>query len=253
MTARSCSRSPTTAAGIGDGAPTAPGLSIVRALVRDELRGTLELRGERRDARRGALPAHDPGRMRILVAEDETIIRLDLRELLERAGYEVVAEARDGEEAVALARDHEPDLADDGRQDAAPRRDRGRPADPRGAPDSDRACSPRSASDELVERAVEAGVFGYLVKPFREQDVVPAIETARARHEELAGRSRRGRVARRGARRPQGDRAREGPADGEGGAERGRRVRAPAQGEPGLRDGRCSVIAEAVIATFDPS
>ena len=49
--------------------------------------------------------------MRILIAEDETIIRLDLRDLLERAGHEVVAEARDGEEAVALAREHEPDLA----------------------------------------------------------------------------------------------------------------------------------------------
>ena len=48
--------------------------------------------------------------MRILIAEDETIIRLDLRALLKSAGHEVVAEARDGEEAVALARDHEPDL-----------------------------------------------------------------------------------------------------------------------------------------------
>ena len=49
--------------------------------------------------------------MRILIAEDETIIRLDLRDLLERAGHEVVAEARDGEEAVALAREHAPELA----------------------------------------------------------------------------------------------------------------------------------------------
>ena len=49
--------------------------------------------------------------MRILIAEDETIIRLDLRQLLERAGYEVVAEAKDGEEAVALARSQEPELA----------------------------------------------------------------------------------------------------------------------------------------------
>ena len=47
--------------------------------------------------------------MRILIAEDETIIRLDLRELLERSGFEVVAEARDGEEAVALARSESPD------------------------------------------------------------------------------------------------------------------------------------------------
>ena len=49
--------------------------------------------------------------MRILIAEDETIIRLDLRDLLERAGHEVVAEARDGEEAIAFAREHEPELA----------------------------------------------------------------------------------------------------------------------------------------------
>ena len=49
--------------------------------------------------------------MKILIAEDETIIRLDLRGLLERAGYDVVAEAKDGEEAVSLAREHEPDLA----------------------------------------------------------------------------------------------------------------------------------------------
>ena len=67
---------------------------------------------------------------------------------------------------------------------------------------------------ELVARAVEAGVFGYLVKPFRETDLLPAIETARARHEELDGAARGGRVARRGARRAQGDRAREGAADG---------------------------------------
>ena len=49
--------------------------------------------------------------MRILVAEDETIIRLDLRNLLEESGHEVCAEARDGQEAVELAREHEPDLA----------------------------------------------------------------------------------------------------------------------------------------------
>ena len=48
--------------------------------------------------------------MRILIAEDETIIRLDLRALLENAGHQVIAEARDGEEAVAFAREHEPDL-----------------------------------------------------------------------------------------------------------------------------------------------
>ena len=122
--------------------------------------------------------------MRILLAEDETIIRLDLRDLLERAGYEVVAEARDGEEAVALAREHQPDLAVmdvkmprlDG-IDAARRMLEERPIPI--------VMLTAFGQRELIDRAAEAGVYGYLVKPFREQDIVPAIETARARHEEL--------------------------------------------------------------------
>src|SRR5438067_244883 len=138
--------------------------------------------------------------MRILVAEDETIIRLDLRGLLERAGFDVVAEARDGEEAVALAREHEPDLAImdvkmprlDGIEAAR------RILDERPIPI---VMLTAYGQDELVGRAVEAGVFGYLVKPFREQDLLPAIRAARARHDELvelraateaAGRARRG-------------------------------------------------------------
>jgi AmiR/NasT family two-component response regulator len=123
--------------------------------------------------------------VRILIAEDETIIRLDLRDLLERAGYDVVAEAHDGEEAVALAREHEPDLAImdvkmprlDGIEAAR------RILDERPIPI---VMLTAYGQDELVSRAVEAGVFGYLVKPFREQDLLPAITTARARHEELA-------------------------------------------------------------------
>jgi response regulator NasT len=123
--------------------------------------------------------------VRILVAEDETIIRLDLRELLERAGFEVCAEARDGEEAVALAREHEPDLAI--MDVKMPRLD--------GIEAARRILGERPipivmvtayGQEELVSRAVEAGVFGYLVKPFREQDLLPAIHTARARHEELS-------------------------------------------------------------------
>jgi two-component system, response regulator PdtaR len=123
--------------------------------------------------------------MRILIAEDETIIRLDLRELLERAGFDVCAEARDGEEAVALARSAEPDLAV--LDVKMPRLD--------GIDAARRILAERPipivmltayGQDELVSRAVEAGVFGYLVKPFRESDLLPAIRTARARHEELA-------------------------------------------------------------------
>jgi two-component system, response regulator PdtaR len=98
---------------------------------------------------------------------------------------QVVAEARDGEEAVALAREHAPDLAImdvkmphlDG-IDAARRILEERPIPI--------VMLTAYGQDELVARAVEAGVFGYLVKPFRESDLLPAIHTARARHEELA-------------------------------------------------------------------
>ena len=124
------------------------------------------------------------GRLRILIAEDETIIRLDLRDLLVRAGFDVCAEARDGEEAVALARSEEPDLAVmdvkmpklDG-IDAARRILAERPIPI--------VMLTAYGQEEIVARAVEAGVFGYLVKPFREQDLLPAIQAARARHDEL--------------------------------------------------------------------
>jgi response regulator NasT len=118
------------------------------------------------------------------VAEDETIIRLDLKETLERAGFDVCAEARDGEEAVELARAEQPDLAV--LDVKMPRLD--------GIEAARRILTERPipivmltayGQDELVARAVEAGVFGYLVKPFRETDLLPAIQAARARHAEL--------------------------------------------------------------------
>ena len=123
--------------------------------------------------------------MRILIAEDETIIRLDLRELLEKAGFEVCAEAKDGLEAVELARSERPDLAV--LDVKMPRLD--------GIEAARRILEERPipivmltayGQDELVSRAVEAGVFGYLVKPFRETDLLPAIKAALARHEELS-------------------------------------------------------------------
>jgi AmiR/NasT family two-component response regulator len=122
--------------------------------------------------------------VRILVAEDETIIRLDLRALLEQAGFDVCGEARDGVEAVELARELRPDLAV--MDVKMPRLD--------GIEAARRILEERPipivmvtayGQDEIVSRAVEAGVFGYLVKPFREQDLLPAIQTARARHDEL--------------------------------------------------------------------
>ena len=98
---------------------------------------------------------------------------------------DVVGEARDGEEAVSLARSLEPDLAImdvkmpklDG-IDAARRILEERPIPI--------VMLTAYGQDELVSRAIEAGVFGYLVKPFREADLLPAIQTARARHEELS-------------------------------------------------------------------
>ena len=129
--------------------------------------------------------ARYPPGIRILVAEDETIIRLDLVELLKRAGMEVVGEARDGEEAVSLARKLEPDLAV---MDVKMPRLDGIEAARRILEERPIPIVMLTAFDqrELVDRAAEVGVYGYLVKPFREQDVVPAIETARARHQELA-------------------------------------------------------------------
>jgi two-component system, response regulator PdtaR len=122
--------------------------------------------------------------LRVLIAEDETIIRLDLRTLLERAGFEVVAEARDGEEAVALARSERPDVAI---MDVKMPRLDGIEAARRILDEAPLPIVMLTAygQQELVARAVEAGVFGYLVKPFREADLLPAIQTARARYEEL--------------------------------------------------------------------
>ncbi len=104
--------------------------------------------------------------------------------MLERAGFEVVAEARDGVEAVALARSQAPDLAlldvrmpgMDGIEAARVMLDE-RPLPV--------VIITAYSQRDVIDRAVEAGVFGYLVKPFRESDLLPAIEAARARHAEL--------------------------------------------------------------------
>jgi two-component system, response regulator PdtaR len=105
--------------------------------------------------------------------------------MLERAGFEVVAEARDGREAVDLAAEHDPDVVVmdvkmptlDGIEAARMILDQ--------RPTPIVMLTAFSEAD-LVDRAVDAGVFGYLVKPFRESDLLPAIAAARARHAELA-------------------------------------------------------------------
>jgi two-component system, response regulator PdtaR len=169
--------------------------------------------------------------------------------MLERAGFEVVAEARDGREAVELAAEHEPDLAVmdvkmpelDGIE-AARRMLERRPLPI--------VMLTAFSEADLVSRAVDAGVFGYLVKPFRETDLLPAIEAARARHRELvelreeSGSLRDALEARKLIERAKGLLMEK---DGIGEEEAFARMRGASQrtGKP-LRE-----IAEAVLAAFD--
>ena len=120
-----------------------------------------------------------------LVAEDATIVRLDLcRMLVDRAGFGEVIEARDGEEAVALVRERQPDLAI--LDVNMPKLDGIEAARIILAEHPLPIVMLTAYADEAtVARAVEAGVFAYVVKPFREQDLIPAIRTAQARYEEL--------------------------------------------------------------------
>jgi len=120
----------------------------------------------------------------VVIAEDEALIRLDLREMLEEAGFEVVAEAADGESAVALVTEHRPDLAV--LDVKMPRLD--------GISAAEQIAAARLApvvmltafsQRELVERARAAGAMAYLVKPFTMADLVPAVEMAMARYDEL--------------------------------------------------------------------
>lgn len=118
--------------------------------------------------------------MRILIADDDPIIRLDLRQMLEKMGYEVIAEAEDGSEALAKARALSPDVCIldvkmpnvDGLDVAATLATEGIAPSVILTAYSDR---------ELIERAAESGVFGYIVKPFKASDLPPAIEVARSR------------------------------------------------------------------------
>jgi len=121
---------------------------------------------------------------RVVIAEDEAIIRLDLKELLEEEGYEVVGETGRGDEAVELVRDLKPDLAIldikmpglDGLTAA-----RHIVGERLAAVLIVTAFSQR----DLVEQARDAGAIGYIVKPFQKSDLIPAIEVALGRHKEL--------------------------------------------------------------------
>ncbi|MFS0884635.1 ANTAR domain-containing response regulator [Aeromicrobium sp. 179-A 4D2 NHS] len=121
---------------------------------------------------------------RVVIAEDEALIRMDLAEMLAEQGYEVVGEAAEGQAAVDLAREHRPDLVMMDVQ--MPGVD--------GITAASQIAAERIApvvmltafsQRELVERARDAGAMAYLVKPFSASDLVPAIEMARSRYAEL--------------------------------------------------------------------
>jgi two-component system, response regulator PdtaR len=126
-----------------------------------------------------------PEPTKILIAEDEAIIRLDLKEMLEEEGIDVVGEAADGEAALRLARERNPDLVI--MDIKMPGMDGLAAAEQ--VVDEDLAAVlilTAFSGRDLVQRAADAGAMGYLVKPFQKSDLLPAIELALARYHELA-------------------------------------------------------------------
>jgi two-component system, response regulator PdtaR len=131
-----------------------------------------------------SIESTDPVIKRVLIAEDEALIRLDLREMLQEEGFDVVGEAADGEQAVELAVELNPDLVIcdikmpkmDGIAAAA------QIAEKRIAPV---VILTAFSQRDLIERARDAGAMAYLVKPFQKRDLLPAIEMATSRFAEI--------------------------------------------------------------------
>jgi two-component system, response regulator PdtaR len=129
-------------------------------------------------------PSSAPPPRRVLLAEDEALIRLDLKEMLQEEGYDVVGEVGDGESAIRSAEQLRPDLVI--LDVKMPGMD--------GITAAERIAGSRIApvviltafsQRDLVERARDAGAMAYLVKPFQKRDLMPAIEMAVSRHAEI--------------------------------------------------------------------
>ena len=126
---------------------------------------------------------------RVVIAEDEAIIRLDLREILEEEGYEVVAETGRGDEAIELVKDHRPDVVildirmpgTDGLEAAK---------EIAGERLAAVLMLTAFSQRDLIEQARDAGALAYLVKPFDRNDLVPQIEVALGRHREIVALSK---------------------------------------------------------------
>ncbi|MEW6864274.1 ANTAR domain-containing response regulator [Trueperella pyogenes] len=127
----------------------------------------------------------DPATVRALVIEDETLIRLDIVETLQDAGYTVVAEGASGDEAVELAAEHNPDLIV---MDVKMPGMDGLTAAERILAEQQVAIVMLTAfsQKELVERARDAGAMAYVVKPFTPEHLIPAVEIALSRSREIA-------------------------------------------------------------------
>jgi len=125
-----------------------------------------------------------PAAKRVLIAEDEALIRLDLKEMLQESGYDVVGEAADGQQAIDLTEKHRPDLVI--LDVKMPGLDGISAAEQIvGAGTAPVIMLTAFSQRDLVERAAEAGAMAYLVKPFDKSDLVPAIEVAISRYQQL--------------------------------------------------------------------
>lgn len=123
-------------------------------------------------------------KLRVVVAEDESLIRMDIVEILRENNYDVVAEAGNGEEAVALVTEHKPDLVV--MDVKMPKMDGISAAEQIAKLNIPVVLLTAFSQTELVERASQAGAMAYIVKPFTPNDLLPAIRIAVSRHEQIA-------------------------------------------------------------------
>jgi response regulator NasT len=125
----------------------------------------------------------EENRKRVVVAEDEALIRLDIVETLEESGYAVIAQAGDGEEAISLVEEHKPDLVV--MDIKMPNMDGITAAKRMAELKVPVVLLTAFSQKELVEQAAEAGAMAYVVKPFTPTDLIPAIEIALSRHAQV--------------------------------------------------------------------
>ena len=200
------------------------------------------------DAKVGSGAPKTGNATRVVVAEDEALIRLDLVEMLTEEGYDVVGEAGDGEAAVALTTELKPDLVV--MDVKMPKMD--------GISAAEQIATQRIApvvmltafsQRELVDRARQAGAMAYVVKPFSKADMIPAIEIARARFAEIQAVEAEVSRPDRAAGVAQGGRPRQGPAADRPRADRARGLPLDPEDGDGPAASRCARSPRASSST----